>query len=123
MLKVAWIAYGIIALAMIATTIVTGRRATALSGEPHYFATVTTIFVEEKVKPKDATDAAFDTAFEDEDEATELRVPKDVFVLGLLDATAPTIIGGACLLAGISFVVKRLRRRPAEVGKQLREDV
>ena len=109
-LKIAWIVYAVAALCMMTTSIVTGRRATKISGRPHYLLTRTKVAVDRRVAPTDATDAEFDALFEDAGEAPTLVVDQPIFVLGLLDATAPFVFGGGGLLIAITLIARRRRK-------------
>ena len=108
-LKIAWTCYILIVVALITTSIITGRRATRLAGTPHYLLTRTHVFVETAVAPTDKTDAELDALFEEAGEATTLTVARPIFVLGLLDATAPVAILGALALT-IATLIDRRRR-------------
>lgn len=102
--------YVILSLALVGTSLVTGRRATRLSGEPHYLLTRTRVLVERKVEPGNATDAAMNAIFEEAGESTRLHVEEPAFVLGLLDATVPAIVLGG-LIVGLLYWRNRRRRR------------
>ena len=110
MFKAVAYSYVIIALVMIATSLVTGRRATISTGEPHYMLTRTTVLVERPVEPKNATDAAVDALFEEAGESTEMTVEEPRFVLGLLDATAPVVVGGGMIVLLLWWRDRRRRR-------------
>ena len=111
-LKIAWMCYVLIVVALMTTSLITGRRATRLAGVPHYLFTRTQVFVEQEVEPTDQTDAALDALFEEAGESTTMTVAQPAFVLGLLDATAPVTVFGATTLA-IFTVMGRRRRRAA----------
>jgi hypothetical protein len=101
--------YTLICLALITTSLITGRRASLLAGEPHYLLTRTSIYVERKVPPGNATDAAVNAVFEDAGVSTSLSVKEPVFVLGLLDVTAPVVVVGGLI---VLLIWRRARRRP-----------
>ena len=107
-MKTILLLYILLSLAMIATSLITGRRASVLTGEPHYLLTRTSIFVERKVPPGNATDAAINAAFEEAGVSTDLHVKEPIFVLGLLDATAPAVAGGGLI---VLLLWRRDRRR------------
>ena len=108
-LKIAWTCYILIVVALITTSIITGRRATRLAGTPHYLLTRTHVFVETAAAPTDKTDAELDALFQEAGESATMTVARPVFVLGLLDATAPVaILGGAAL--AIATLISRRRR-------------
>ena len=109
-LKIAWMCYALIVVALMTTSLVTGRRATRLAGTPHYLFTRTQVFVQQPVEPKDETDAALDALFEEAGESTTMTVAQPALVLGLLDAAAPVTVLGAAILA-IFTVMDRRRRR------------
>ncbi|HKQ49289.1 MAG TPA: hypothetical protein VJZ71_14555 [Phycisphaerae bacterium] len=111
-MKVMWSLYFGLLLAMIATSLVTGRRATVLTGEPHYLLTRTSILVERHVAPKNATDAALDAVFEEAGESTDMTVEEPMFVLGLADATGPVVLGGGLVVLVLGWRQRRRRRRP-----------
>ncbi len=111
-LKIAWTCYVLLVVALITTSLITGRRASRLAGTPHYLFTRTEVFVEQEVEPVDQTDAALDALFEEAGESTTMTVAQPAFVLGLLDATAPVTVLGAAMLA-IFTVLGRRRRRVA----------
>lgn len=113
-LRIAAILYGLMSIAMIATSLFTGRRATQISGHPHYMLTTMHILVDEEVAADSSGDAAFDAALRDEGVSTKLPVEKPQFVLGFADATAPFILAGGGILA-MAWVVKVRRRRRAAV--------
>ncbi len=113
-LRIAAILYGLVSIAMIATSLYTGRRATAISGHPHYMLTTMHILVDEEVAAESSGDAAFDAALRDEGVSTKIPVEKPLFVLGFADATGPFILAGGGVLA-IVWVVKVRRRRRAAV--------
>ena len=109
--------YLVLSIAMIATSLVTGRRATALTGEPHYLLTRTSILVERQVEPKNATDAAVDALFQEAGESTALNVEEPMFVLGFLDATGPFVAGGGLVVLLLWWRDGRRRRvRPISTG-------
>ena len=109
-LKIAWTCFALIVVALITTSIITGRRATHLAGTPHYLFTRTHVFVEQQVKPKDQTDAALDALFEEAGESPTMTVAQPALVLGLLDATAPVTVVGAAMLAIFTLIGRRRRR-------------
>lgn len=108
-LKTAWTCYVVIVVALITTSIVTGRRATRLAGSPHYLFTRTQVFVEQEVEPENQTDAALDALFEEAGESTTMTVARPAFVLGFLDATAPVTVLGAAVLAILTVMGRRRR--------------
>jgi len=110
--------YGYLAcsLALIATSLYTGHRATAISGHPHYMLTATHIFVEEHVAADNAADAAFDAALQEAGESTTIPVKRALFVLGFADVTGPVVIAGGCLLLTTGWWSRRRRRRLADSG-------
>jgi hypothetical protein len=99
---------------MIAISLVTGRRATVLSGEPHYMLTRTSVFVERKMEPASATDAALEAAFSEAGETTDVHVAEPIFVLGLLDATGPVVLGGGLVVLLLWWRDRRRRREVIE---------
>jgi hypothetical protein len=101
--------YIAVSTALITTSLVTGRRASLLDGEPHYLLTRTSIYVERKVPPGNATAAAVNAAFEESGESTDLYVEEPIFVLGFLDVTAPAVTGGGLI---VFILWRRARRRP-----------
>jgi hypothetical protein len=106
-----------LSLAMTATSLVTGRRATMSTGEPHYLLTRTSVLVERHVEPKNATDAALDAVFEEAGESTDMTVEEPMFVLGLLDATGPVVAGGGMIVLLLWWRDRRRRRaRPGDSG-------
>lgn len=109
-LKIAWTCYALIVVALITTSIVTGRRATRMAESPHYLFTRTQVFVEQQVEPTGQTDAALDALFEEAGESTTMTVAQPAFVLGLLDATAPVTVFGASMLATFTVIGRRRRR-------------
>lgn len=109
MLRLAWFAYAIVVVAMLTVSIVTGRRASAIAGSPHYLLTRTTVFVEKEVEPESDTEAALDALFEEAGETPTRTVETPAFVLGLLDATLPAAAAGLLLLGGATFLSKRRR--------------
>lgn len=117
MFKAATFCYFLVGLAMIATSLVTGRRATVLTGEPHYMLTRTSVLVERHVEPRNATDAALDAVFEEAGESTDMTVEEPMFVLGLADATGPVIAGGGLIVLVLWWRERRRRRgRPGGAG-------
>ena len=98
MLRIAAYVYLSISLALIATSLYTGHRATQISGRQHYMLTTTHVFVDEEVPPENAADAAFDAALREAGESTRLPVEKSIFVLGFADATGPAVSAGGLLL-------------------------
>jgi hypothetical protein len=108
-LRVAVIAYALVAVAMIATSLYTGRRATTICGRPHYMLTTTHILVDEDVPPENAGDAAF-------------PVERPLFVLGFADATGPFVLGGGAILLAIC-AWRALRRSPPTIGPKPGPDV
>ena len=113
MFKTAMYCYVLVALAMITTSLVTGRRATVSTGEPHYLLTRTSVLVERHVASKNATDAAVDAVFAEAGESTDMTVEEPMFVLGLLDATGPVVAGGGIVVLLLSWRQRRRRRGPA----------
>ena len=117
MYRVAVYCYAILGLAMITTSLVTGRRATLLTGNPHYMLTRTSVFVERPVESTNATDAALNAAFEDAGESTDMTVEEPMFVLGLLDATGPVVFGGGIVVLFLKWRDRRRQRgRPGDSG-------
>ena len=112
---IAW-TYLVISLAMISTSLITGHRATALSGKPHYMFTRTTVSVDEDVPSDSAADVARQQALREAGVSTVLPVDEPCFVLGFADATGPIVVlGGAIVL--IAWAWKRWRGRPRAVGR------
>ena len=107
--------YALICTTMIATSLVTGRRATVKTGNPHYLLTRTTVLMEKKVEPENEIDAELDALFEEAGETSLMTVEEPMFVLGFLDATGPVVAGGAVVL-GMVAVVRRLRRPRSALG-------
>jgi hypothetical protein len=106
--------YAAVSIAMIATSLITGHRATALSGKPHYLLTRTTVPVEEYVPPDNPSDAAFEAAQRDAGESPALgSVDKPCFVLGLADATGPVVLIGAFIVLIGAWWSRRKRHKPA----------
>ena len=116
MLRIFIRVYALVSLAMIATSLYTGHRATALSGKPHYMLTRTTVSVMEEVPPDNPGDAAFDQAQREAGDSTAIPVEKPCFVLGFADRTGPVILAG-----GLSVLVatwwSRRRKRGRAVGQ------
>ncbi|RIK68233.1 MAG: hypothetical protein DCC65_03285 [Planctomycetota bacterium] len=100
-------AFLLLAVALVALSLYTGHRATALTGEPHYLFTCTHVYVAEEVPPEDETEAALDAAFAEAGEDTRQTVRHPLFVLGLVDATAPLVLLGAIILAGRHYLARR----------------
>src|SRR5437016_23327 len=98
---------------MIATSLITGYRATALSGKPHYMLTRTTVWVEEAVPADNPADAAYDAALKGSDQTPTLTtIDKPCFVLGFADATGPVVLlGGLVVLIAAIWKRQRARRR------------
>jgi hypothetical protein len=118
---VAW-TYAALSLAMIATSLYTGHRATVLSGKPHYMLTRTTIWVEEVIAADNDSDAAYDAATRETDQPpTPTTVDKPCFVLGFADATGPVVLMGGSILLVIALWRRWRRPRPVvgqtEVGQ------
>lgn len=116
MFKTALVAYVLVSASMLITSILTARRAERETGQPHYLLTRMTVLVEQRVEAENATDAALDALFEEAGEPATMTVERPLFVLGLMDATGPFIVGGGVLL-GIAKVVARRRRRRAVRGR------
>lgn len=117
MLRIAFYIYLGISLTMIAVSTYTGRRASALSGNPHYLLTNTTVSVYEDVPADNPADAAFDAAMREAGVSTALPVDKPCFVLGFADRTGPTVIaGGFALLVARWWRQRRRKYRPAPIG-------
>ena len=114
--------YALVAVAMIATSLYTGRRATTISGRPHYMLTTTHILVDEEVPPENAGDAAFDAALREEGESTKIPVERSVLVLGFVDATGPFVLGGGAVLLPV-WAWRAIRRRPPTIGPKPGPDV
>jgi hypothetical protein len=108
--KAATCCYVVVALGMIATSLVTGRRATVATGEPHYMLTRTSVFVERPMEPKNATDSALEAAFAEAGESTDVHVEEPMFVLGLADATGPVVAGGGMVVLLLWWQDRRRRR-------------
>ncbi len=109
-MKAAISIYLLLCLALITTSLITGRRATEISGDPHYLFTQTSVLVERKVEPDNATDSALNALFEEAGESTALHVEEPIFVLGLLDATAPTMVVGGLIVFLLCWRDRRRRR-------------
>ena len=110
MFRFALFAYMFVSVAMLVTSIVTGRHVSRLTGDEHYMLTRTSVFMEEKIPPKNSTDAALDAAFEEhEGSPSTLLVERPAFVLGLLDATGPFVVFGG-LLMFIGWLYRRRAR-------------
>jgi hypothetical protein len=116
MLRSAFYCYSLLSIALVATSIYTGRRATRISGRPHYMLTTTRVLVDEEVPPENAADAAFDAALREAGASTKLPVEKPLFVLGFADATGPIVLGGGLLLLVLK-AVSLLRRRRSKAGE------
>lgn len=110
MLRKAFLVYVAISVLLIGVSLYTGRAATLRAGVPHYLLTRTNIYVKQEVPAENATDAAFDDAFNESGESTEMTVESPQFVLGLLDATAPFVVVGGLAL-GVASLIKRRKRR------------
>lgn len=114
-----FLAYAVIAVALMITSAVTTTRAKRISGDDHYLFTKTSILVNEPAPPANETDAALDAAFaEDDDEeaaadAGKLLVDRPMFVLGFLDVTGPFIVLGGVVLSVLAFIRRRRRARSA----------
>ncbi len=121
-LRAAAIAYALVAVTMIATSFYTGRRATTISGRPHYMLTTTHVLVDEDVPPENAGDAAFDAALREEGESTKIPVERALFVLGFVDATGPFVFGSGAILLTI-WAWRVLRRRSPTIGPKPGPDV
>lgn len=106
-----WLAYGLACAAIVATSAITGHRASRIAGEPLYLFTVTRIPVERRVPPQNATDAAFDALFEEAGEPVKLTVEEPVFVLGMLDAAAPAVLGGLLVVSAATWLIRRRKQR------------
>ncbi len=100
---------------MLTASIVTGRRATAIAGAPHYLLTRTTVFVEKEVEPESDTEAALDALFEEAGETPTRTVETPAFVRGLLDATLPVTAIGLILQGSATLLA---RRRIAAAGNR-----
>ncbi|HUN80469.1 MAG TPA: hypothetical protein VMV81_03065 [Phycisphaerae bacterium] len=109
--------YVALSLAMIATSVITGYRASTLSGKSHYLETRTTVWVEEEVPADNPADAARDQAMREAGESTAIPVKKPCFVLGLADATIPTILAGGFSLA-VAWLWRRRRLRRSALGQK-----
>jgi len=117
-LKIAWTSYVLIVVALITTSITTGRRATRMAGSPHYLFTRTQVFIQQQVAPEDQTDAALDALFEEAGESTTMTVAQPAFVLGLVDAVAPVTVIGAATLAVFTVLGRRRRRAAGKPAAQ-----
>lgn len=113
MFKSALIVYLVVSTSMLITTIITARRVERETGQAHWLLTRTAVLVEERINAVNATDAALDALFEDAGEPATMTVERPMFVLGLLDATGPAILGGGVLLGFVHIVVRRRRNRQA----------
>lgn len=100
MLRFAVIAYALLSALLITTTLVTGRRATLLTGHPHYLFTRTVVLVQRDMPTDSETDAELDALFAEAGEETRMTVEEPMFVLGLLDATGPAVLAGGLLITG-----------------------
>lgn len=116
-MKRLFLAYALISVSMIGTSLVTGRRATLLTGEPHYLLTRSTVLVEREVEPENEIDAELDALYEEAGETPTMTVEEPMFVLGFIDATGPAVVGGGFVLAIIA-AVRRLRRPKAAIGTE-----
>jgi hypothetical protein len=108
--------YALLAIALVATSYYTTRRAKSVSGEDHYWFTQSHILLERYVPPRNATDAAIDVANEnDEGEEPEagagpprrpgfMTVDEPLFVLGFLDVTCPFIVTGGISLFAVAII-------------------
>jgi hypothetical protein len=106
-----------VAIAMIATSLITGRRATAMSGRPHYMLTRISVLVMEEVPAENAGDAAFDAAMREAGESPAIPVEKPCFVLGFADATGPFILAGGSILLLACWWKRRQAARPTGLGQ------
>jgi hypothetical protein len=105
-----WATYVAVSLALITTSFVTGRRASAIAGEPQYLFTATRIPVQRTVPAKNPTDAAFDALFEEAGEPVKMTVFEPVFVLGFLDVTGPVVLGGLLAMLIAARIARRSRK-------------
>lgn len=105
-------AYLVISLILLATSLYTGHRAGLRTGEPYHLFTSTHIFVSQNIAPENETEAELDAAFAEAGDDSRISVKEPMFVLGLVDATGPFIVGGALLIT-IRAAVMRLRRPTA----------
>lgn len=112
-MRLAWLIHAVVSIALLATTVVTARRAERMTGEPRWLVTRTHVLVEEPVEADNPTDAALDALFEEAGEPATMLVRRPLFILGLLDATVPVMIGGAVVLLAAGRLARRRRRRSA----------
>jgi len=113
MMRRVFYAYFCLSALLIGTSLYTGRRATSLTGEPHYLLTRTVVLVEKEVEADNETDAELDELFEEAGESPTMTVEEPMFVLGLLDATGPAVLGGGVILAIWTLLRHRSRQKPA----------
>lgn len=115
MMRRVFLIYIAVSAALIGTSLYTGRRATSLTGEPYYLLTRTTVLVERTVEAENETDAELDELFEEAGESPTMTVEEPMFVLGLLDATGPAVLGGGVILA-IWMLLRHRARKKAGLG-------
>ena len=124
MVRILTCLYSLISIALLATTIITARRAKAITGDDHYMMTITRIQFDRYVPPRNATDAALDEAFAEDDEESDatsaidkpgiMRVEEPLFVLGL-DVTFTFILLGGFVLWFVAAMSRNCQkvRHPA----------
>lgn len=112
MMRRVFVIYIAVSAALIGTSLYTGRRATARTGEPHYLLSRTTVLVERTVEADNETDAELDELFEEAGESPTMTVEEPMFVLGLLDVTGPTVLSSGVILAGWTILRRRARQKP-----------
>lgn len=103
--------YLLVCVGLLVTSLVTGRRATLRTGDPHYLQTRTVVLVPRETPAGNESDAELDALFAEAGEDTRMTVEEPMFVLGLLDATLPVILAGGLLLGGWAGLRRIGRKR------------